>query len=71
MYVCICSAVTDGQIREAADDGARDLRDLSRRLGVATGCGRCVAEARRILDHSRTGGDDATDPGPDLVPVTA
>ena len=26
MYVCVCQAVTDRQIREAAEGGARTLR---------------------------------------------
>jgi bacterioferritin-associated ferredoxin len=49
MYVCICHSITDRQIREAAFDGARSLRDLSRELHVATGCGRCADCAREVL----------------------
>ena len=36
MYVCVCQAVTDRQIREAAQDGALTLKDLRRDLGIAT-----------------------------------
>jgi len=49
MYVCICKAVTERQIREAADSGARNLRDLRRDLGVTTECGRCATCARDCL----------------------
>lgn len=49
MYVCVCKAVTDGQIREAAYNGARNLRDLRRELGVTEDCGRCAACARDCL----------------------
>ena len=42
MYVCVCKAVTDRQIREAVFDGARTLRDLRKQLGVASECGRCA-----------------------------
>lgn len=50
MYVCICHAVTDSQIREAALGGARTLKDLRRDLGVTRDCGRCASCARSCLD---------------------
>jgi len=53
MYVCICNAVTDKQIREAAKSGAEDLWDLRRELGVAAGCGSCKEMASEILAASR------------------
>lgn len=50
MYVCICLAVTDRQIREAALGGARTLKDLRRDLGVTRECGLCASCARSCLD---------------------
>lgn len=50
MYVCICHAVTDRDIRRAAERGASRLRDLSRELKVATQCGRCAQCARECLN---------------------
>ena len=52
MYVCICHAVTDHQIREAAIAGARTLKDLRRDLGVASDCGRCASCARSCLENA-------------------
>ena len=49
MYVCICNAITDKQIRQAAKAGASDLWSLQRELGVATGCGSCKETAANIL----------------------
>ncbi len=49
MYVCVCNAVTDRQIRQARDNGASTVEDLSRELNVATCCGRCKDCARKIL----------------------
>ncbi|MEX1310353.1 MAG: (2Fe-2S)-binding protein [Candidatus Sulfomarinibacteraceae bacterium] len=49
MYVCICKRVTDSQIHEAIGRGARKLEDLSRELGVATGCGQCACFAEDLL----------------------
>ena len=53
MYVCICNAITDKQIRKAAEAGVRDLWDLQRELGVASGCGSCKEVASEILREVR------------------
>lgn len=52
MYVCVCKAVTDRQIREAAMGGARTLKDLRRDLGVTSDCGRCATCARDCLKEA-------------------
>jgi bacterioferritin-associated ferredoxin len=53
MYVCICKAVTDRDIRRAAANGADSLYELQESLGVATGCGSCVDHAISILDETQ------------------
>jgi len=53
MYVCICNAITDKQIRKAAESGVKDLWDLQRELGVAAGCGSCKEMASEILSDYR------------------
>ena len=53
MYVCICNAVTDKQIRQAAESGVEDLWGLQRELGVAVGCGACKEMASEILRENR------------------
>ena len=58
MYVCICKAVTDRQIRQAVELGARSLGDLKESLGVATGCGKCASYARAILREELQSGPD-------------
>ena len=49
MYVCVCQAVTERQIHQAVNEGARTLQDLRRELGVAAECGRCATCARQCL----------------------
>lgn len=49
MYICICNAITDRQIKEAVVNGAATLADLQFELGVATGCGRCAESAMELL----------------------
>lgn len=64
MYVCICNAVTERDIRDAVDDGARGLDDLRDRLQVATCCGACEDSATAFLSrHAQgDGGLLGTDP---------
>ena len=59
MYVCICNAVTDKQIRRAARQGARSLPELRDRLGVAANCGSCAVQAMELLDRH---GEQRTEP---------
>jgi bacterioferritin-associated ferredoxin len=49
MYICICKAVTEREIRGAVELGCQSVSDLRRDLGVASGCGKCVTEAREVL----------------------
>ena len=53
MYVCICNAITDKQIRQAAESGVRDLWQLQSELGVASGCGGCKEHASELLSEYR------------------
>jgi bacterioferritin-associated ferredoxin len=59
MYVCVCAAVTDRQIHQAAREGAATLGDLRRDLGVAAECGRCASCARQCLREVHVGKSDA------------
>ena len=64
MYICLCHAVTERQVRECVRDGARSLDDLARKLGVGTCCGRCRESARALLAEA--------DPSPaTLLPCAA
>lgn len=61
MYVCICNAVSDQQVKAAVAAGARSLGELSLQLGVGAGCGCCRDAAQEyILSAGRCGGDCAT-----------
>ena len=52
MYVCICNAITDKQIRRAAASGVDNLYELRERLGVASSCGSCADHAQSILSQA-------------------
>lgn len=55
MYVCICNAVTERQIRQAVAEGAGSMRELQLRLKVAATCGTCAPCARDCLRECLTG----------------
>jgi bacterioferritin-associated ferredoxin len=50
MYVCICKAVTDRQIREAVQQGCCTRKDLVRCLEVGRDCGKCRSQVRSLLE---------------------
>lgn len=53
MYVCICHAVTDTQIKEAVNQGDKSLADVKHRLKVADQCGKCAKMAVQIIQKER------------------
>ena len=54
MYICICNAITERDVRECALRGCCSLDELSVELGVGTGCGRCRMVAKEILNESQS-----------------
>jgi bacterioferritin-associated ferredoxin len=55
MYVCICHAVTDQEIRACIAEGARSMRELRAELKVATRCGKCACDVRALLKEQMRG----------------
>lgn len=50
MYVCLCHAVKEAEIKAAAKRGCDDLETLGKTLRVGTRCGICRCEAQSIID---------------------
>ena len=49
MYICVCNAVTEADIRNAAADGVRNLKQLARLNGCGKTCGCCKKAAIEAL----------------------
>ncbi|HWC10476.1 MAG TPA: (2Fe-2S)-binding protein [Acidimicrobiales bacterium] len=49
MYVCHCRAVTDGRVRCAIEEGAREPAEVGRRCGAGTRCGGCLPALQALL----------------------
>ena len=52
MFVCVCNAVTDSDIRKAVDEGVRNMRQLSQTTGCGTSCGCCRDMAIETLQQA-------------------
>lgn len=50
MYICVCHAISDRQIRDVVDRGAESLCQVQAHLPVASCCGRCEDSAREIIE---------------------
>lgn len=59
MYICVCNAVTEREIRHCAQLGC-NLDDLRERLGVCTSCGKCKNAAKQILREERPANDECS-----------
>lgn len=49
MYVCICNAVTESQVKAAIAEGATNADALADCLGVGTCCGSCRPTVDAVL----------------------
>lgn len=52
MYVCICKAISDQDIKSAVIDGADDIEKVAEQLGAGTGCGTCREFAQEVIDQT-------------------
>lgn len=50
MYVCMCEAVTDHEIRKAVEDGASSVAEVMACTRAGTRCGACRSEIAQIVD---------------------
>jgi bacterioferritin-associated ferredoxin len=49
MYVCLCNALTERQVRHAASTGTDSPEAVYRSLGTAPKCGKCIPTVACIL----------------------
>lgn len=55
MYICICNSVSHHEIEDAVERGhVSSLSCLRKSLGVGTGCGICLGDARQCLFDAMT-----------------
>jgi len=50
MYVCVCKAVTDSQIKSAMENGVCTRKQLFQCFGIGGDCGKCNKQVKELLD---------------------
>ncbi len=53
MYVCVCNAVTDRDIKNLLSEGVSTVTEVMQCTGAGTRCGTCVAEITRLVEERR------------------
>jgi bacterioferritin-associated ferredoxin len=53
MYVCVCNAIREGELRRAALRCDGDAEAVYAALGKRPNCGQCLDEADEIVEHER------------------
>jgi bacterioferritin-associated ferredoxin len=53
MYICICNAIRETDLRAAALMSAGDAEATYATLGKRPNCGQCLAKAGEILEQER------------------
>lgn len=53
MYVCICNALRDKELAEAAGADARSVADVFRRCGRRPQCGKCLPDVAQMIEDAR------------------
>ena len=51
MYVCVCKAITDKELRLAIEEGANTTQSLREKLGCIIQCGMCEQQVCEIRDQ--------------------
>ncbi len=60
MYVCLCAAVPESEVRECIQSGARTVDEVGDGCAAGTGCGSCherlvaMLAASQVADLRRT-----------------
>jgi bacterioferritin-associated ferredoxin len=53
MVVCVCNAIRESDVRQAARSGAQCPRSAYESLGRRPRCGQCLTFARQIIEEER------------------
>jgi bacterioferritin-associated ferredoxin len=71
MYVCICNAVTEHDVRSCMAAGAVSAKDVKSACGMKPGCGQCTKRLCALVSQWRTAGElvEAMTGGP--LPLSA
>jgi bacterioferritin-associated ferredoxin len=53
MYVCLCEAISDRDIKQLMSDGATTVAEIMQCTGAGSRCGSCIGEITRMVEERR------------------
>jgi bacterioferritin-associated ferredoxin len=56
MYVCVCKAVTEQQVRAAIDEGALSVDEVAEACCAGDDCGACHDKIEEMIEESHGSG---------------
>jgi bacterioferritin-associated ferredoxin len=73
MYICVCKAVTDSQIRTAIEQGMCTRKKLTHCFGLGKDCGKCNQEVNALLEQKLISIQESSCPSyqPDDLPLNS
>ena len=54
MYICICNAIRETELRAAALGDSGDAEATYAKLGKRPNCGQCLVKAAQIIEQERS-----------------
>lgn len=54
MFICVCNAVTDGQVRQCIGQGVHSVSAIKRQLEFKSCCGRCTCHIRDLISEHKS-----------------
>ena len=55
MYVCVCNAIRERDVRRQIAEGACTPMDIFKAAGAEPCCGRCIPDMERLLGEAGVG----------------
>ncbi|NRA43958.1 MAG: (2Fe-2S)-binding protein [Oligoflexales bacterium] len=66
MFVCLCNAVSDKQIKKAISDGASSVEEVQQVSNAGKNCGTCIYAVQEIIDREVGDKKENSKPEPKL-----
>lgn len=67
MYVCLCHAVTEDDVRKSVAAGAGSTREVKAACGMKPGCGSCVKRLCALIGECRATSQQDPDCGQQIT----
>lgn len=62
MYICVCNAITDSDIKQCIDAGIDSVPLIKRELEFCSSCGRCSNFIRELVNNRQIPPQSLTSP---------